>query len=238
MKKLYYYDKDTYIYIGEGPANLDPVATKVTGTEVYAKPRYSTFTDVPVLKLGEKAIYNENTDSWDVVKSNQGSYKLNSYTGEIKIIDNNEPLRSYECIVPEEVLEDLKQNPIKYDVVDGNLIDISKSKKHHAKYIIRKYKKAIQEAKEAYVVFRETPVEYHGLKYLPRYSDDYASLLNKTFPMEIWDATGTKSTVMTKAELMQLKNYLDDLDAVAYSIKKHAIKKYKTEIEKLGGDND
>ena len=43
---------------------------------------------------------------------------------------------------------------------------------------------------------------------------------------------------MSKADLQGLHDYLDNLDKTAYSIKKYAIKKYKTEIEKLGGTND
>ncbi len=238
MKKIYYYDKDTYNYIGSGPANLDPVATQVTGEEVYAKPRYSTFIEPPVTKLGEQPVYDINTDAWKVVKSNKGSYKLNSNTGIITKIEDNEPLKSYECIIPEEVLQDVKENPIKYSLIDGKLVDISKVQKYQNMYNIRKYKKAIQEAKEAYVIFRETPVEYQGATYLPRYIEDYATLLSRAFPMEIWDSTGTKSTLMSKADLQGLHDYLDNLDKTAYSIKKYAIKKYKTEIEKLGGTND
>ena len=215
MKKIYYYDKDTYNYIGSGPANLDPVATQVTGEEVYAKPRYSTFIEPPVTKLGEQPVYDINTDAWKVVKSNKGSYKLNSNTGIITKIEDNEPLKSYECIIPEEVLQDVKENPIKYSLIDGKLVDISKVQKYQNMYNIRKYKKAIQEAKE-----------------------DYATLLSRAFPMEIWDSTGTKSTLMSKADLQGLHDYLDNLDKTAYSIKKYAIKKYKTEIEKLGGTND
>lgn len=238
MKKIYYYDKNTFNYIGSGPANLDPVATQVTGEEVYARPRYSTFVEPPAVKLGEQPVYDASTDSWKAVKSNKGSYKLNANTGLISKIEDNEPLKSYECIVAEEVLEDVKENPIKYSVIDGKLVNISKVQKYQTLYNIRKYKKAIQEAKEAYVIFRETPVKWQGATYLPRYLEDYAGLLSRAFPMEIWDSTGTKSTLMSKAELQALYDYLDDLDKTAYSIKKYAIKKYKAEIEKLGGEND
>lgn len=238
MKKIYYYDRNTYNYIGSGPANLDPVATKVTGEEVYARPRFSTFVEPPITKLGEQAIYDPSKDSWKAIKTVRGSYKLNANTGTISVITNNEPLKSYECIVQEEVIEDLKVNSIKYDVIDGKLVNISKVQKYQDRYNIRKYRKAIQEAKEAYIIFRETPVEYNGNTYLPRYIDDYASLLNRTFPMEIWDSTGTKCIMMTKADLQNLYDFLDNLDKTAYSIKKHSIKKYKTEIEKLGGTND
>lgn len=237
-KIIYYYDKDTFDFIRTGEAMLDPVASSIEKKEVYALPKYATFVPVPLLKDGEGAIFDKDAGKWVVIKSNKGAYKFNSRTGELSIIEDNNALRSYECVVPENLLEDFKANPIKYDIVNGELKNISKIQLYQNRYNIRKYKKLIQEAKEAYTNFRETPVEYKGMKYLPRYIDDYANLVNRNFPMEIWDCTGTKSTLMTKAEFMLLKNFLDDLDTKAYSIKKNAIRKYKKEIERLGGKND
>lgn len=237
MKKVYYYDRITYNYIGEGSANLDPVATSIEGKEVYAKPKYSTFSMPPKTGKGEAAVFDINKDAWRIVKSNKGSYKVNCVNGEVSLITNNEPLRSYECLIPDELLEDFRENPIKYDVIDGKLIDISKVHKYKDKYDMRRYEKLIHEAKEAYVIFRDTPVDYRGRKYLPRYVDDYNNLLNRTFPMEIWEADGINSSIMSKAELTELKNFLEDLDNAAYALKKRTIKKCKLEIEKLGGNN-
>ena len=50
MKKIYYYDKDTYNYIGSGPANLDPVATQVTGEEVYYT--FYRYSDIVIMPDG------------------------------------------------------------------------------------------------------------------------------------------------------------------------------------------
>ena len=238
MAKLYYYNKDTFDYTGTGEARLDPVATAVEEKDIYVRPKYSTFTPIPVMKQDERAIYSVENDSWTVVKSNKGAVKYNARTGKLSVIEDNNPLRSYECVVPEDILEDFKANPIKYDIVNGELKNISKIQLYQNRYNIKKYKRLIQEAKEAYINFRETPVEYKGHKYLPRYVDDYAILMNRNFPVEIWDYTGTKSTLMNKADFILLKDFLDDLDAKAYSIKKNAIKKYKKEIERLGGNND
>lgn len=238
MKKIYYFDKETYEYIGIGQAFKDPLASKEAKHTVYAKPVNSTFIPVPVLKDNERAVYNKVKDDWNVIKSNKGSYKINTLDGSVSLITDNDELKSYECLIPEDLIDDYKENPIKYDVINGELVDISKVQKYRNKYDIRMYKQLIKEAKEAYILFRETPVEYNGKKYLPRYVDDYAALLNRTFPVEIWDYTGTVNTVMSRNELIVLKDYLDDLDKKAYSMKKHAIKKYKKEIEKLGGLDD
>ena len=55
--------------------------------------------------------------------------------------------------------------------------------------------------------------------------------------MEIWDATGTKSKLMSATEFDGLRKYLESLDNKAYAAKKNAIKKYKIEIEKLENTN-
>lgn len=238
MKKIYHYDKNTLEFLGSGDAIIDPVASKAAKKEVYTNPKYSTFTKPPILKDNERAVYNKEKDAWDVIKSYKGALKFNAKSGLISRVETNDALRSYECIVPEDLLEDFKANPIKYDIVNGELKDISRIQLYQDRYNIRRYKTLIQEAKEAYIAFRETPVEYKGKKYLPRYVDDYALLINRTFPMEVWDCTGTKSTLMSKAEFSALKDFLDDLDSKAYSTQKNAIKRYKKEIEKLGGEND
>lgn len=237
MKKIYFYNKDTFEFIGEANANLDPVATKMYNTNVYALPAHATFTAPPKIGNFKVAIYDRNTDTWTLKESYKGNYKLNAKTGAIAEIRDNAPLKSYEYIINKDILDDVIENPIKYDVIGGKVTDISKMQKYQNRYNIRKYNAKIQEAKEAYVRFQETPVDYKGMLFLPRYIDDYAKLANRTFPLEIWDYTGTKSKVMTESEFNELKSYLEKLDNRAYANKKNAIKKYKLEIAKLEREN-
>lgn len=237
MKKIYYYNPKTFEYVGESYAQLDPMATKITGREIYTKPANTTFTEPPKLKDFELAIFNEDTGEWNVKKSYKGSYKWNVRTGVVSEITDNGLLKSFEILIDKDIVDDVLENPIKYDVVDGKIVDISKMQVYQNRYNIRKYKQLIQEAKEAYINFQETPVEYNGLTFLPRYIDDYAKLVNRSFPMEIWDATGTKSKLMSATEFDGLRKYLESLDNKAYAAKKNAIKKYKIEIEKLENTN-
>ena len=237
MKKVYFYNPKTFEFVGTGLAQIDPQATKITGKTIYTKPANSTYVELPKLKDFQIAVFDKEAGEWNVKTSYKGNYKWNINTGNISEITNNEPLKSYEILVDKNMLNDVLANPIKYDVINGKIVDISKMQVYQSKYNIRKYKKLIQEAKEAYIKFQETPVEYDGMTYLPRYIDDYAKLANRTFPLEVWDSTGTKSKVMSANDFNKLRAFLEALDNKAYSIKKNAIKKYKIEIAKLEKNN-
>ena len=65
--------------------------------------------------------------------------------------------------------------------------------------------------------------------------DDYEKLISRMFPQEIWDAEGLTSKVMTKADLTNLMNFLDELIRKAFKEKKENIKRYKLAIKKLEG---
>lgn len=237
MKKVYFYNPKTFEYSGEAVAQLDPVATKKRGKDVYALPVNATFVIPPEVEDFKISVYNTDTDTWEQKTSYKGNYKINSQTGIISEITNNELLKSYEYLIDKDILVDVLENPIKYDVIDGKVTDISKMQRYQNKYNIRRYTKRIQEAKEAYTKFQETPVDYKGMKFLPRYIDDYAKLANRSFPMEIWDCTGTQSKLMSANEFAQLRAFLESLDSKAYSKKKNSICKYKLEIEKLEKEN-
>lgn len=233
MKKIYFYNPKTFEFVGTHVAQIDPEATKRVGKVVYTSPAYSTDVEVPELKEFQIAVYNPDAKEWTIKKSFKGNYKLNANTGAIVEITNNEPLKSFEYLIGKDIIDDVLENPIKYDLVDGEVKDISKMQAYQSKYNIRKYKKLIQEAKEAYTKFQETPVEFGGMKFLPRYIDDFAKLANRQFPIEVWDCTGTESKLMSAGEFNQLRAYLESLDSRAYSVKKNAIKKYKLEIARL-----
>lgn len=233
MKKVYFYNPKTFEYTGESEARLDVEATKKFGKEIYAEPMNATFIEVPKLKDFQIAVFDIHEGVWNVKASYKGNYKWNKVTGVISQITTNEPLKSFEVLVNKDIVSDVLENPIKYDVIDGEVVDISEMQLYQNKYNIRKYKKLIQEAKEAYTKFQETPVKFEGMEFLPRYIEDYAKLSGRSFPMEIWDCNGTKSKLMSEAEFNRLKSYLETLDNRAYQAKKNAIKKYKIEIEKL-----
>lgn len=235
MKKVYFYNKETFEYTGSADANIDPLETKLKGEDVYLLPANATFVVPPELSDNEIALYDKTAKRWVKKPSFKGNYKLNTLTGFILPINDNSLLKSHEVLISPEVYRDYKKNPIKYDIIGGELVDISRTQKYQSAYNIRLYHRKIKEARDKYDTFLETPVTYKGLQFFPRYIEDFAKLENRSFPREIWDCTGTKSQVMSKADFLALKSFLEDLVDKAYKEKKEKIKKYKIGIEKLGG---
>ena len=233
--KIYLYNKETLIYEGEREAILDIFETEKQGKEVYAKPFNATFTELPKLKDGQTAKYNKDSDSWIIVASNVGKYVINTKLNGVSKIIADRPIRSYEILITEEQYKDMIAHPDKYEISDNELIDISGTQNYQNKVNIKKYENLIRTEKEKYDKFLNTPVRYKGAMYLPRYLDDYEKLISRMFPQEIWDAEGLTSKVMTKADLTNLMNFLDELIRKAFKEKKENIKRYKLAIKKLEG---
>lgn len=232
--KVYMYDKLTKELIGESEARRDPLESKLRGEDVFAIPANCTDIVPPEVKYGEIAVFNEEKQVWKKVQSHKGEYKVDKTNGIISLITDNLPLKSTELLVPTELVEDMKLNPLKYEMVNGEIKDISKTQKYAHRVNKLEYERLIKEARDNYDTFLETPVEYKGKQYLPRYIDDYAKLQFRQFPIEIWDATGMYSSVMTEAEFLNLKSYLEDLVNKAYKVKKDKIKNYREKIQKIG----
>ena len=233
--KAYKYNKDTLIYEGEVRVFLDPIATEKEGKEVYAKPMYTTFIEPPKCRKGYVPVYNVADDTWGTTKSYIGSYVINTKSNVATKLEADRPLRNYEVIVSEENFKDIKNNPDKYKITEGKIIDISSTQEYKNKVNISKYYDLIRAEKEKYDNFLNTPIMFNGSTYLPRYIDDYAKLQLRSFPQEIWDSTGLSSKVMGKDIFMKLKEYLENAVNKAYKAKKEAIKKYMMAIKKLEG---
>lgn len=231
---VYSYDKDGN-YLGSFEPRLDPRSTEKAGYPVYASYDNTTQVAPPELGADEVAVFNKYTEKWSIKKSLKGRHKLNLNTGYVFEITDDAPLKSYELLLEKELYEEFKVNPDKYMIKDKKLVDISKTQEYQNRVDRKAYEQLIKEATIKYDTFLETPVTYMGHNYLPRYSDDYAILLNRSnFPVVIWDCTGLKSRQMTKSDLQSLKSYLDELIDEAYQDKKNKIKSYKEAISKLG----
>ena len=98
---------------------------------------------------------------------------------------------------------------------------------------LERYKARIKEIEIKYNEFLNTSVEFRGYTYLPKYLDTYIALLNRQFPRVIWDSTGKEAITVTKEDLTDIVNFLDDLVEVSYQKKKEMIKKCKIDMEKL-----
>jgi hypothetical protein len=231
---LYSYDTDGNL-LGSFEPRLDIRSTEKAGHPVYAYYDNTTPVAPPELGADEVAVFNKYTEKWSVKKSLKGRHKLNLNTGYVFEIVDDAPLKSYELLLEEELYNEFKTNPDKFMIKDKKLVDISKTQEYQNRVDKKAYEQLIKEETVKYDAFLETPVTYMGHNYLPRYSDDYAILLNRAnFPVVIWDCTGLKSKQMTKLDLQSLKSYLDELIDEAYQEKKNKIKTYKEAILKLG----
>lgn len=55
--KIYHYDRETGIYIGESEARIDPLETAKQKKDIYLLPAYATFTAPPVIPEGKQAAF-------------------------------------------------------------------------------------------------------------------------------------------------------------------------------------
>lgn len=71
---VYNYDRYTSEYTGQGDADLDVIATRREGKEIYVLPVYATFEKPPVTESFKIAVYS---DGWKVEDDFRGMYKVN-----------------------------------------------------------------------------------------------------------------------------------------------------------------
>lgn len=72
--KIYNYDKFTNEYISQDNAELDVIATRREGKEVYFLPAYSTFDEPPIAQTNKVAVY---VNGWEIKDDFRGMYKVN-----------------------------------------------------------------------------------------------------------------------------------------------------------------
>lgn len=66
-KPCYDYSPHTLEFIREGHAQLDPLETEKAGKPVWLTPANATHTPPPEIPEGKKAIYDPETDGWNLV---------------------------------------------------------------------------------------------------------------------------------------------------------------------------
>jgi len=73
MKKVYNYDPQTFEFIGDSIAQLDPLESEKKGKEIYLLPANATFTKAPSVKENEVAVFNPNTNRWSKKSDYRGT---------------------------------------------------------------------------------------------------------------------------------------------------------------------
>jgi len=70
VKKVYFYKFLTGEFKGEGVAQKSPLETNK-----YLLPKRATFSPPPEVKQDEVAVFNKNTNTWEIKKDFRGSYQ-------------------------------------------------------------------------------------------------------------------------------------------------------------------
>jgi len=78
--KIYQHHPVTKELIGHRTAHVDPLSSKEAGEPVYLVPAHSTTISPPDIALKEAAIFNINTQSWDVVADYRNDTWYNTNT--------------------------------------------------------------------------------------------------------------------------------------------------------------
>lgn len=96
---IYNYDRYTGEYTGQSDADLDVVATRREGKEIYVLPAYATFEKPPVTASFKVAVYN---DGWEIKDDFRGMYKVNETMRPEKITTIGSLTKGYVTITEEQ----------------------------------------------------------------------------------------------------------------------------------------
>lgn len=119
MQYYYNYDKRTKEYTGSGVANINPVATKREGKEVYYAPAYATLKKPPTVNKYKVPVYIN--DAWVVKDDYRGAYICDENLN-IQIVTTIGELPEGFIVISEEEAQQIKNDALWYVIEDGELI--------------------------------------------------------------------------------------------------------------------
>lgn len=119
MQYFYNYDKITREYTGSGVAEINPVATKREGKEVYYAPAYATLKKPPTVNKYKIPVYIN--DAWIVKDDYRGAYICDDMLN-IQIVSSIGELPEGFFVITEEEAQKIKEDYFFYIVEDGELV--------------------------------------------------------------------------------------------------------------------
>lgn len=119
--KVYNYDKITFQFTNESEANLDIVATRRTGEEVYLLPAYATFKKPPSVGEHKISIFDTQKDKWLVKDDYRGCYICDEQMN-VQVVQEIGDLPEGFIVITEGQAEQIIQDHLWYIVQDGELI--------------------------------------------------------------------------------------------------------------------
>lgn len=121
MIYCYYYDETTKEYKDCDTAPLNPVASKREGKEVYSLPYCSTFTKPPKINKFKAALYNKETDNWNIVDDFRNEYIVNADMN-LRIMKEIGALPVGYIHITEKQAQTIEADTLYYIIKDGKLI--------------------------------------------------------------------------------------------------------------------
>lgn len=119
--KVYNYDGITFEYINESEADLNPVATRREGKEIYLLPANATFKKPPIVEDHKIVIFDVYKDKWLVKDDFRGEYICNEVM-DVKIVSAIGPLPEGYILITKGQAEQIAQDDLWYIIQDGELI--------------------------------------------------------------------------------------------------------------------
>ena len=119
MQYYYNYDRKTREYTGSGVANINPVATKREGKEVYYAPAYATLKKPPTVNKYKVPVFQNG--NWVVKDDYRGAYICNENLN-IQIVTTIGELPEGYFVITEGEAEQIKNDFLWYVVEGGELI--------------------------------------------------------------------------------------------------------------------
>lgn len=115
---IYNYDPNTYEYIGESEASLDPEESKIQGKDVYLIPAYATDKKPPKAKVNEIVIYD---NGWQIEDDFRGQYIVNNDM-KPEVVKEIGPIPEGYVVITDAQAAKIQEDDLYYIVEDGSLI--------------------------------------------------------------------------------------------------------------------
>lgn len=116
---VYNYDKNTKEYLYSEEAYIDPLASRMYGTEAYFIPENAT--KIAPIEVPKGYVTVFNNDYWVIEKDYRGKYQIGT-TGDISVVDYIGELKEGFVLLTDEQYKQLQEQPEYYIVQNGVLI--------------------------------------------------------------------------------------------------------------------
>lgn len=120
-KYIYKYNPDTFEYLEQQEAYLDPEETKIQGKNVYSLPAWATFDKPFKTKKNEVNIFDIDLATWKIEPDYRGMYQVNEDMQPEEVLNFGALPEGYIPITKAQA-QKIEEDPLYYIIQDGALI--------------------------------------------------------------------------------------------------------------------